>query len=259
MIQSIDRAARVLLCLQGARHLGLSEMAGELGLAPSTVHGIVTSLAAHGLVAREPNGTRYMLGPALVKLSSVYLDTHEVRVRALRWADELARRTGLAVRLGVELFDEVMIIHHVPAPGGSQQMPETGMAVQAHACALGKVLLANDPEQAERVMAAGLRAMTGDTLVHPDALRAQLRAVAEAGVATEVDESVIGEAGLAAPVADRSGTVVAAVSVVVPSSRWPPPRETEEALRETARSLSRELGAPRWPPAPPVPPEAVDG
>jgi DNA-binding IclR family transcriptional regulator len=252
LIQSIDRAARVLLCLQGARHLGLSEIAGELGLPPSTVHGIVSSLAVHGLVAREPNGTRYMLGPALVKLSSVYLDTHEVRVRALRWADELARRTGLAVRLGVELFDEVMIIHHVAAPGGSQQMPETGMAVQAHACALGKVLLANDPEQAERVMAAGLRAMTGDTVTDPADLREELVRVAAAGVAGELDESVIGEAGLAAPVADRSGTVVAALSVVVPSSRWPTPPEVEEALRETARSLSRELGAPRWPPAPPL-------
>lgn len=252
MIQSIDRAARVLLCLQGARHLALSEIAAELRLPPSTVHGIVASLVVHGLVAREPNGTRYMLGPALVKLSSVYLDTHEVRVRALRWADELARRTSLAVRLGVELFDEVMIIHHVTRPDGSRQMPETGMAVPAHACALGKVLLANDPAQAERVVAAGLRSMTGDTCVDAGMLRAELDRVAAAGLATEVDEAVIGEAGLAAPVADRSGTVVAALALVVPTSQWPPPREWEDALRETARSLSLELGAPRWPPAPPT-------
>ncbi len=252
MIQSIDRAARVLLCLQGARHLRLSDIAAQLGLPPSTVHGIVASLVAHGLVAKEPNGTRYMLGPALVKLSSVYLDTHEVRVRALRWADELAEQTGTAVRLGVELFDEVMIIHHVGRPGGGLHMPETGMAMPAHACALGKVLLANDPAQAARVLDAGLRSMTGDTVTDPVTLAAELDRVAEEGLAREVDEAVIGESALAAPVADRSGTVVAALSLVVPTSRWPPDRTAEDALRRAARSLSLELGAPRWPPAPPA-------
>ena len=54
MIQAIDRAARVLSSLQGARHLGITELAGILELPPSTVHGIVKSLQAHGLVAKEP-------------------------------------------------------------------------------------------------------------------------------------------------------------------------------------------------------------
>ena len=41
MIQSIDRAARILSLLQGARRLGISELAVALDLPPSTVHGLV--------------------------------------------------------------------------------------------------------------------------------------------------------------------------------------------------------------------------
>src|SRR4029450_13665125 len=98
-----------------------------LDLPPSTVHGIVKSLRLHGLVAKEPNSNRYMLGPALLKLSNVYLDALEVRARAMRWTEELSRRTGLATRLGAELFDEVIIIHHNLRPGGSEQKSRTGL------------------------------------------------------------------------------------------------------------------------------------
>jgi len=88
MIQSIDRAARIMNLLQGARRLGISELAAALELPPSTVHGLVKSLQAHGLVAQEPNGNRYVLGPALLKLSKA-----AVRRRATR-ASSRARRSA---------------------------------------------------------------------------------------------------------------------------------------------------------------------
>lgn len=251
MIQAIDRAARVLAALQGARHLGIAQLAAALELPPSTVHGIVKSLQAHGLVTKEPHGTRYMLGPALLKLSNVYLDTLDVRARALRWTGELARRSRLATRLGVELFDEVIIIHHDPRPDGTDQMPETGISIPAHASALGKVLLAYNDELAEPILAAGERpALTGDTITKPAALAKQLAQIRERGLADEVDEAVLGEASVAAPIADRSGAVVAALSVVLPSSDWPADDAVRNALREAARNISRELGAPAWPPLP---------
>lgn len=248
LIQSIDRAAKVLSSLQGARHLGITELAAALELPPSTVHGIVKSLQEHGLVAKEPGGNRYMLGPALLKLSNVYLDTLDVRARAMRWTRELARRTGLAVRLGAELFDEVIIIHHNRRPDGSEQMPETGLSIPAHASAMGKVLLAWNPRGADELFSRPLRALTGDTITDPATLTLQFAQIAERGVATEEDEAVIGESSIAAPVADRSGNVIAAVAVVMPSSEWPPEDNVLNDLRETARNISRELGASSWPP-----------
>jgi DNA-binding IclR family transcriptional regulator len=249
VIQAIDRAARVLGALQGSRHLGITELGSLLELPPSTVHGIVKSLQAHGLVAKEPHGQRYMLGPTLLQLSNVYLDTLDVRARAMRWTGDLSERTGLAVRMGVEFFDEVIVIHHEPRPDGSRQMPETGLTIPAHASALGKVLLAYRPDLTRGLLARGpLRSLTAETVVEPAALERVLLEVVERGYAVEDEEAVLGEASIAVPVADRGGEAVAAIAVVLPASDQPVSGSVLTLLRETARNVSRELGAAAWPP-----------
>jgi DNA-binding IclR family transcriptional regulator len=248
MIQSVDRAIRILGVLQGARRLSLSEVAGRLELPPSTVHGILKTLQAHGMVVQDRDSNRYQLGPAVLKLGNVYLDTLELRSRAVTWSEELARRSGHAVRTGVLTFDEVVIIHHEPRPDGSRQMPEVGIVIPAHASALGKALLAFLPEQADDLLAGDkLRSMTSETLIDPSVLRTQLAEVAREALATEREEAVLGEAGIAAPIFDASGAAVGAIGIVLPAADWPPTGSTFTAVREAARNISRELGSPRWP------------
>ena len=250
MIQAIDRAAKILAALQGSRHLGISDLGTVLDLPPSTVHGIVKSLQAHGLVVKEPHGQRYMLGPTLLQLSNVYLDTLDVRARAMRWTGDLAERTGMAVRMGVEFFSEVIVIHHEPRPDGTRQMPETGLTIPAHASALGKVLLAYRPAFKEIVVAKGpLRSLTAETITDTDELDKALSEVLATGWALEEEEAVLGESSVAVPVADRDGEAVAAIAVVLPASDAPVPEAVLTLLREAARNVSRELGAPGWPPA----------
>src|SRR5262245_37303793 len=84
LIQSVDRSVRILLTLQGARRLSLADLAARVQLPASTVHGILATLAAHGMVEQEAGSSRYMLGPAVVRLSTVYLDSLEFRSRALK-------------------------------------------------------------------------------------------------------------------------------------------------------------------------------
>lgn len=254
MIQAVDRAVRILTALQGARRMSLSEVASELDLAPSTVHGIIRTLLQHGMVAQERDSGRYRLGPATLRLGNVYLHTLELRSRVINWSEDLARRTGCAVRAGVLLLGEVVVVHHEPRPDGTRQMPEVGIVIPAHACALGKALVAYAP--LEETLAAGLRSMTGDTITQPGTLLATMKEVQRTGLATEIEEAVIGECGVAAPLVDASGQVPGAIGLVVPTSRWPLADPDIEALRDAARSISHELGAPSWPPARSVDPAA---
>ena len=248
MIQSVDLAIRVLTALQGARRMSLSELSARLDLAPSTTHGIVRTLVEHGMVVQERGSSRYQLGPAVLRLGNVYLDTLELRSKAIPWAEDLARRSGLAVRTGVLLIDDVVIIHHEPRPDGSRQMPEVGIVIPAHATALGKAMLAFRPEDTERMLAAGeLRSMTGETLSSPDDVRRQLDQVRATGIAREQDEAVLGEGAVASPVFDSWGDVVGAIGVVLSGAA---DGDVGDQVRETARALSRELGAPSWPPPP---------
>jgi DNA-binding IclR family transcriptional regulator len=195
---------------------------------------------------QERGSSRYQLGPAVLRLGNVYLDTLELRSKAIPWAEDLARRSGLAVRTGVLLIDDVVIIHHEPRPDGSRQMPEVGIVIPAHASALGKAMLAFLPDETERMLADGeLRSMTGETLSQPDDVRRQLEQVRATGIAREQDEAVLGEGAVASPVFDSWGDVVGAIGVVLSGAT---DGDVGDQVRETARALSRELGAQSWPP-----------
>lgn len=248
MIQSVDRALRILTVLQADHRMSLGEIAQRLDLPPSTVHGIIRTLLAHRTVVQEYDSGLYRLGPATLAMGNVYLDRLELRSRVAAWAQDLAARTGCAVRTGVLLLTDVAVVHHQPRPDGSHQMPEVGIVIPAHASALGKAMLAYDDEAAGDLLSAPLRSMTGETLTSAPALRRQLAQVRESGLATSVEEGVLGECELAAPLSDRLGVVVGALGLVVGSRDWPLPAADHEALLRAARAVSRELGAARWPP-----------
>lgn len=252
MIQSVDRAVRILTALQGARRLSLGEVATRLGLPPSTVHGIMRTLLAHGMVLQERDSGHYRLGPATLRLGNVYLDTLDLRSKVATWSPDLARRTGCAVRTGVMLLSDVIVVHHEPRPDGSRQMPEVGIVIPAHASALGKAVIAFDSRAREEALAPGvsLRSMTGETIVDAAQVEASLAEVRATALATEVEEAVLGECCAAAPVLDASGDVVGAIGLVVPSTDWPPATLALDALRAAARAVSREFGAAQWPPLP---------
>ena len=101
----------------------------------------------------------------------------ELRSKTIPWAEDLARRTGFAVRNWCAAVDDVVIIHHEPMLDGSRQMPEVGIVIPVHASALGKAMLAFLPDDEKRVLTGSLRSMTGETLTSSEDLRDQLNEV----------------------------------------------------------------------------------
>lgn len=247
MIQSVDRAIRILLALQDEGVLGVSDLASRLGLAKGTVHGLIQTLAAHSLVEQDPTSGKYMLGPALLVMGNVYLNSHDLRVRSLRWVASLGESTGLAVRLGVLVWPDVVIIHHVGPAEVAVPVSEVGLSMPAHATALGKALLAFHPERRRLVSEHSLSRLTGKTVTDPKALEKQLDEIVTSGVAFEDQEAVVGEASVAGAIFDRSGQVAGAVALVVPADESGIDPSFVAAVRDTARGISRELGAAVWP------------
>jgi len=232
--------------------MSLGEIAAWLDLPASTVHGIIRTLLAHGMVQQERDSARYRLGPATLRLGNVYLDTLELRARAAPWAESLAEQTGFGVRTGVLLLTDVVVVQHSPRPGGSRQMPEVGIVIPSHASALGKVLLSYDRDVREQVLGEESlrRSMTGETVTDADQLMSQLEEVRGTGIAREIEEAVLGECCLAAPLAGVGDEVSGALGLVVPSGDWPVTQSVVDALRGAARAISRELGSMTWPPLP---------
>lgn len=261
LIQSIERAAAALRLLAAPPgELGLGELATALHLAKGTTHGIVRTLVDVGFVVRDETTGRYRLAEASPGLRSGFLDPNEVRARSMNWADPLAARTGHAVLVGVLARHgsgegggagrsgqrDVEVVHHVFRPDGSAQRSEVGSLLPAHATALGKALLAFSPSLAP----AAPRQLTHRTITDPALLAAELRQVRATGVATDCDEFRHGRAGVAAPVRDPAGLVVAAVGVVADpdalgSGRSFPAPDVVERVGECARHIAIELAASR--------------
>jgi DNA-binding IclR family transcriptional regulator len=245
-IQSVDRAMRILLEFRGSRTLGLSELATRVDLANSTAHGLLNTLAARGMVERNSAG-RYTLGPAVLGLGNVYLDSNELRLRSLSAAKALSDRTSLAVRVAVLLGNDIVVVHHVLRPDGSRQMSEIGVTIPATASALGKAMLAFLPDARGRFAAdAPLAQLTGRTIATHDELDVVLTTVRAEGVARGVDEVVIGEAEVASPIFDARSIAVGAIGVVVPSLEYTADATMANAVRDAAITVSRSMGAPAW-------------
>jgi DNA-binding IclR family transcriptional regulator len=250
-IQSVDRAARILKALgAGTSRLGVTEIADRLSMAKGTVYGLLRTLEAQELVEQDPETGKYRLGPAMLQLGNAFLDNHELRGRSLLWADSLASRVGEAVRVGVLHGHTVLIVHHVFRPDNSVQILEVGASIPWHACALGKAIVAYlDEDERAALLADDLPTLTGRTLTDPDRLREGLAAIVREGVAFEDQEAIVGEGEIAAPVFDHRGHPVGAVGVVGPVERLVGDGEAaatlSTAVRETARGLSRDMGAGR--------------
>ena len=245
-MQSIERAAAVLRLLADGR-LALVDLSNSLGLAKSTVHGILRTLQHVGFVEQDQDSGTYHLGADLLQLGTRYLDVNELRSRALNWADSLAAHSGEAVRIGSHLDGEVLVVHHVFRPDNSPQTVEVGSLLPLHASALGKVIVAYNAAAAAAVRRGGLTAFTRSTVVTGPEFNRVLTAVREAGWAAEVEEMTLGEVGIAAPIRDQAGLVVGAIGLSGSVDRVCDGRRPRPALvtqvREAARAVSRELGA----------------
>ena len=167
----------------------------------------------------------------------------------MNWADPLAARTGHAVQVGVLAPDgvsEVDVVHHVFRPDGTDQVAEAGARLPAHATALGKALLAYSPSRA----AATLTRFTTRTIVAPEQLARELRAVRAEALATEHGEYQPARRGRGAgrrapagwwwPRSSSSGPPHALLA----SGRAGPAGTSWNGLRDCARHISGELAAP---------------
>jgi DNA-binding IclR family transcriptional regulator len=250
MVQSVQRAVRILreLAAAGPR-LGVTELAERIGVSKPTVHALLRTLEAEGLVRQEKETSKYLLGSALLRLGNSYLETQELRSRTLPWADSLAERTGEAVWVAVLDDRHVLVVHHTFRRGSGVQILELGATIPWNTCALGKAMVAFLPQpEREALLEGELAMLTGHSVVDPAVLAGQLEEIRRLGYAQEDQESALGEAGIASPVFERSGQVAGAIGVVGSIERLLAGESRQQhaiTVCEVATLLSRELGAGR--------------
>jgi DNA-binding IclR family transcriptional regulator len=246
-LSTVRNAVRVLTSFSlEERELGVSELARRLGLGRSTVHRLLVTLAADGLLEQNPASGKYRLGLRtyeLGMLAAAHMDVREAARPVLaRLRDETAETVQLAVLDG----REVVYVERLETTQTVRIFGHVGHRNQAHCTSTGKVLLAALPDtELDRLLDGWvLDAKTPYTITDPARLRAELARVRRAGFAENVNETGIGVASVAAPIRDATGAVVAAVSVAGPVMRVDGRslRRFSGMVMEAAGDVSRKLG-----------------
>ncbi|HEY4690368.1 MAG TPA: IclR family transcriptional regulator [Anaerolineae bacterium] len=246
MLQTIEKASEVL-ALFDREHTewGVREVAERLGLAKSSAHDLLTSLAQIGLLGKTEEG-RYRLGWRLVTLSETLLATTELRCEARPVLEELADQYQETIHLAI--LDDAKVVY-VDKLEGKQavrvELTSLGMRLYPHCTALGKVLLAHRPQaDVKRIVKInGLPRFTANTITGEDELEQTLTKIRKQGYAYDLEEILPDLCCVGAPIYNYTGHVIAAVSMSIPAYRFQRSQaEFRKAVMRGARMISERLG-----------------
>jgi DNA-binding IclR family transcriptional regulator len=216
--QSVDKALAILKEFSASEpQLGVSELGRRLGMTKSTVHRLVGSLVKSGLAKQDPNNRQYMLAWETAQLGYTAIYSVPLLRTAFPYLHYLAQQAQETVYMAMRKGDEAYPVLHVLSPTLREQLGWY-RRIPLHSTSTGKVLLAYAEDSVmRRVLAKGLPAATEHTITDPVQLRQELGRVREQGFATGFEEEQYGVNGIAVPVRDPDGSVVAAVSVAGPA------------------------------------------
>jgi DNA-binding IclR family transcriptional regulator len=224
-VQVLERTFKALdLFAPEAPVWGISEIGAAVGLPKSTVYRILRMLEQYRYVVRDPVTRKFRLGSGALSLGWRAIETNDLRQLALPVMRRLANETEETVILTALSEDRMhsVCIERIESPRQVRLILEVGRRIPLHAGASSKILLAYMPaEDIERVIATcGLSRVYRNTITDPLALRAHLSAIREAGYATSVEETNEGAAGVAAPILNDEGLIVAALGIAGPLARF---------------------------------------
>jgi DNA-binding IclR family transcriptional regulator len=228
VLQTVNRAGQVLdLFSAEDPEWGATSVARALDIAKSQAHALLVALSEIGLLQRVRRG-RYRLGWRIVMLNSLLWRTSEVNPEILRVMRALAERYGETVQLAAWGGDQAICIAVCEGGLSVVVVPAVvGSGLPAHSTGPGKILLASRPVDEIRDLLARdpLERMTHRTIVSARGLREELDGVRRRGFAYEDEEHAPDTCGVAAPIVDARGEVLAAVSISAPAHRWRPPHD----------------------------------
>ncbi len=207
----LDKAVAVLRALERSGAANLSELQQLTGLPRATAHRLVVALEQHGLVRRGPDG-RFVLGFGLVALGHAAAAAFPLSELARPSVLALRDATGESVQLFVREGDERRCVVSLQSTHGLRWIVPDGALLPLAVGSAGRVLRGE---------------------------------VGPGGWIESVEEREPGVASVSAPVRDRAGNVVAAISVSGPVERLgrSPGQRFGAAVCEAAGAVSAALRA----------------
>lgn len=236
----LERTVRILETFTTERTVqSVAQIGRRARLASSTAHRLVDDLVQVGLLERDDD-RRVRLGLRLWELALRGSQALRLRQAALPAMERVQARIRQHTQLAVFDQGDALFLERLSSPHAGANIARIAERLPLHASSAGIVLLAHrTPEQQEEVLAGPLPALTPETITQPDALRRKLAEVRRLGHAVMPGTVETVSTGIAVPVRNLRGEVIAALSVVLPREQTRGPAIA--ALRAAADEIRAAL------------------
>lgn len=246
-IASVERALDILLLLYGeGKEMGVSQIAGTLGIYKSTVFRTLYTLQEKNFVQKNELTDKYWLGPSLYTIGMMVANSYSL-------SDIVAPEVEVLCQKVKEVIN-VSVLHADPINGyrsvvvfkakGPQQIlgvdPQIGSSTAAYSSSVGKCMLAFNNIDWQIIKGTKFQQFTEHTITDVAELKTELERIRAQGYAIDNEEREIGLFCIGAPIFNKHGKAIAAISVSGPKARITDSRfhEKVKLLKEAARHIS---------------------
>jgi len=245
-LSSVGAALRLLKTFTVEEpEMGITALANRLGLAKSTVHRLASTLVSEGFLERNPTDGRYRLGLTLFAMGTLVRRRINVAEESTPLLHALCEQSGETIHLAVLHGSDILYLRNIESRHAIRPRSYLGVRKPAFCTSEGRALLAFSPPLVQaKVLRAPLAARTSHTITDMARLQQALEDVHRAGYAVDDEESEEAMRGIAAPIFDATGQVVAAVGLAGPTQRLPKTkiRQYASMVAHCAQAISRRLG-----------------
>lgn len=199
----------------------LSDLSKSNGTPKSSLLALLRALTETGFV-QHCDG-RYAIGPESMKLASTIVAQRKFPDIAIPVVSALAHASGESAFLAQLADDapEAVYTYRADSASALRFIAEVGSREPLYSSAVGRVLLAFQPKawQESYLRTVKLVARTPRTIRSKRQLRHIVEEVRRDRRATSFDETIEGVAGIAAPIFDKTGTLLAGLVIGAPATR----------------------------------------
>ncbi len=225
----------------------LEEITQLTGIAKTTVHRLLYSMAKLGFIEQDPVTNLYSLSARFFELGNNALPYQRLSGVARPFMQTLMLTFGESVNLAVPHGGVAMYIMVMDSPKAHRVAATIGDYSYLHCTSVGKSIAAHvsREEREDSLTRHGLPAMTRATITVPSQLEQELEKVRAEGVAVDYEENHEGIICVGGPIFANQGKVIAALSISGLTIHMAQKLEAcKVAVRETVEKISSLLGYP---------------
>lgn len=242
-IHSVEKAIRILDVLAAEKKpIALTELYRQLGWPKSTIHGLLSTMRASGLIEQGDDG-RYWLGLRLFEYGCAVSNAWDIAAIARPFMQQVSASLHESVFLSVLDRAAVVTLAEVESPDCLRVVSEVGARLPIHCTSQGKLFLAyvSQAEQRRILRTAAMESFTANTVTDPERLSAEISLIRDKGYAVENGEFKHGLRSVSVPVCNAHGDVAYAVGCVglLPQAHF---AQAVEQLRHAARQIANAIG-----------------